>query len=86
MKIAALIIFSAIVGASLMTVFFLPFCLAATNSYYCMPPVDWLAPLFGFFGSEGSASAVFGAIWLQYFVGLMVLFAGALWITWKHSN
>ena len=86
MKTAALIILCGFVGASLITAFFLPFCLWATNSDDCIPPVDWLAPLFSFLGSEGGAPAVFAAIWLQYFVGLIALSAGALWITRKYKQ
>ena len=86
MKKAVLIVVSAFIGASLMTIFILPLCIRATASPYCVPPVDWLVPLFNFFGSEGGAPAIFEAIWLQYFVGLLVLFAEALWIRRKYSN
>ena len=86
MKTSALIVVGAFVGASLTTIVLLPLCLWAMPGGYCMPPVDWLAPLFISLGSEGGASGIFGAIWLEYFVALLILFVGALWVRRKYSN
>ena len=68
------VIVGASIGASLMTIFFLPFCFRVTGSIgYCMPPVDWLVSLFVLLVSEGGAPGVFGIIWLNYFLALLVV-------------
>ncbi len=76
MKQVSLIVVGAIVGATLLTLFFLPACLEVVISDYCMPLSSMFIPLLTRFGSEGGASDVFQSVWLGYFTLLLVLLTG----------
>jgi hypothetical protein len=72
MKHVLLIAVGAFLGATVLTLFFLPACLHIVNSAYCMPLSSLFPPLLARLGAEGGAPGVFQSIWLGYFAWLAV--------------
>ncbi|GAA0568840.1 hypothetical protein GCM10008942_16840 [Rhizomicrobium electricum] len=76
MKQALLIAIGAMVGATLLTMFFLPACVGIVASDYCMPLSSAFIPLLSRLGSEGGAPGVFQSVWLGYFTLLVIVLTG----------
>jgi hypothetical protein len=80
-----IVLAGAFIGASLLTLLFLPFCLGATRSGYCAPLSDALLPLARYLVPDGGAPGAFLDVWLGYFTTLLVA-AGLLWIGLRLSK
>jgi hypothetical protein len=76
MKQVLLIAIGAIIGATLLTQFFLPMCIGFVISDYCMPLSGMFISLLTRLGSEGGAPGVFQSTWLGYFTLLIIVFTG----------